>query len=94
MTETLAHGYSSESTRPVSYPMNTNMRGFRGFSKIVASLCFGREPQHWKGKKISQGQILILTSPQSFPPRKEMVVIQIKRFMIITQDIFLSNHLL
>ena len=33
-----------------SYPMNTNMTGFRWFSKIFASLCFGRkQPQHWKG---------------------------------------------
>ena len=33
MTETLAHGYSSNITHE-SYPMNTNMRGFRWFSKI------------------------------------------------------------
>ena len=26
-----------------SYPMNTNMTGFRWFSKIFASLCFGRK---------------------------------------------------
>ena len=33
-----------------SYLMNTNMTGFRWFSKIFASLCFGqKEPQHWKG---------------------------------------------
>ena len=33
-----------------SCPMNTNMTGFRWFSKIFASLCFGRKwPQHWKG---------------------------------------------
>ena len=25
-----------------SYPMNTNMTWFRGYSKIFASLCFGR----------------------------------------------------
>ena len=30
MTETLAYGYSSE-----SFPMNTNMTGFRCFSKTV-----------------------------------------------------------
>ena len=28
-----------------SYPMNTNMIGFRWFSKIFASLCFGRTLQ-------------------------------------------------
>ena len=33
-----------------SYPMNINMAGFRRFSKIFLSLCFGwKEPQHWKG---------------------------------------------
>ena len=33
-----------------SFPMNTNMTGFRCFSKIFASLCFGqKKPQHWKG---------------------------------------------
>ena len=37
ITATLAHGYSSETT-----PVNTNMTGFRWFSKIFASLCFGR----------------------------------------------------
>ena len=26
-----------------SYPMNTNMTGFRGFTKSFASLCFGRK---------------------------------------------------
>ena len=26
-----------------SYPLNTNMTGFRWFSKIFASLCFGRK---------------------------------------------------
>ena len=26
-----------------SYPMNTNMTGFRGFSKIFASMCFEQE---------------------------------------------------
>ena len=34
-----------------SYPMNTNMIGFRWFSRIFASLCFGRKvPQHWEVK--------------------------------------------
>ena len=33
-----------------SYPMNTNMTGFRWLSKIFASLCFGQKQlQHWKG---------------------------------------------
>ena len=33
-----------------SFLMNTNMIGFRWFSKIFASLCFGKKkPQHWKG---------------------------------------------
>ena len=33
-----------------SFPMNTNMTGFIGFSQIFASLCFGlNQPQHWKG---------------------------------------------
>ena len=49
MTETLANGYSSDSIGE-SYPMNTNMKGFRCFSKIVAFLSYGHEyPQHWKG---------------------------------------------
>ena len=39
MTKTLAHGYSSKRE---SFPMNTNMTGFRWFSKIFASLCFGQ----------------------------------------------------
>ena len=34
--ETWAHGYSSE-----SFPMNTNMTGFRCFLRIFESLCFG-----------------------------------------------------
>ena len=38
MTETLEHGWSSE-----SYPMNTNATGFKWFSKLFASLCFGRK---------------------------------------------------
>ena len=33
-----------------SFLMSTNMTGFRCFSKIFASLCFGQKlPQHWKG---------------------------------------------
>ena len=40
MTETLANGYSSESTK---YPMNTNTTGFRCFSKYNCFLCFGRK---------------------------------------------------
>ena len=33
-----------------NYPMNTNVTGFRWFSKIFASLFFGRKwSQHWKG---------------------------------------------
>ena len=35
MTETLTHGYSSESILSLSYLMNTNMVGFRWLSKIV-----------------------------------------------------------
>ena len=31
MTETLAHGYSSESILNESYPMNMNMTGFKRF---------------------------------------------------------------
>ena len=31
------------------YSMNTNMTGFRWFSKIFASLCFGPVALHWKG---------------------------------------------
>ena len=32
-----------------SFPMNTNMTGFRWFSKILSSLCFGwKKPEHWK----------------------------------------------
>ena len=34
MTEILLHGYSSESDLQESYQMNTNMTGFRCFSKI------------------------------------------------------------
>ena len=31
-----------------SYPMNTNMTGFKWFSKIFASLCFGQmSPYYW-----------------------------------------------
>ena len=34
------------------FPMNTNLTGFRWFSTIFASLCFGRkQPQHWKSLK-------------------------------------------
>ena len=33
-----------------SFPMNTNMTGFRWFSKFFASLCFvQKKPQQWKG---------------------------------------------
>ena len=49
MTETLAYGTHMKVLR-VSCPMNTNMTGFRWFSKIFASLYLGRKyPQHWKG---------------------------------------------
>ena len=35
------------------YQMNTNMTGFRWFSKDFVSLCFGQKsPQHWKGFNI------------------------------------------
>ena len=34
MTETQAYGYSSESADSGSYPMNTNIKGLRWFSKI------------------------------------------------------------
>ena len=34
-TETLANGYSSESRDSKGYPMNTNMKGLRWFSKRV-----------------------------------------------------------
>ena len=40
MIETLAYGYSSNSTQQ-SYPMNTNVPGFRWFLKMFASLFFG-----------------------------------------------------
>ena len=50
MIKTLAYGSSSESADSKSYPMNTNMTGFRSFLKIFASLCFGeKKSQHWKG---------------------------------------------
>ena len=33
--------------------MNTNMTGFRCFSRIFASLCFGqKQPQHWEGYNV------------------------------------------
>ena len=38
MTETLAHGYSSESIFIESYLMNTNMTGFRWFTKGLGTL--------------------------------------------------------
>ena len=38
MTETLAHGYSPENT-----PINTNMTGLNGVSKIFATICFGKK---------------------------------------------------
>ena len=42
MTETLVHGFSSESTQQ-ELPVNTNMTGYRWFLKIFASLSFGQE---------------------------------------------------
>ena len=37
-----------------SYPMDTNLTRFRCFSKIFASLCYGRKlPQQWKGWNMS-----------------------------------------
>ena len=52
MTEALAHGYSYLRVLSQNFPMNTNMTGFRCFSKIFASPCFGRkQPQHWEGSK-------------------------------------------
>ena len=41
MTETLAHG-THLVVLSESYPINANMTGFKWFSKIVVSLCFGR----------------------------------------------------
>ena len=33
-----------------SFPMNSNMAGFRWVSNIFAFLCFEqKQPQHWKG---------------------------------------------
>ena len=45
MTETQACGYSSESMQQVGkcFQMNTNMAGFRCFSKISAFYCHGRK---------------------------------------------------
>ena len=39
MTETVAHGYSSESSGRELYPMNTNMTEFRWFSKVFFCPC-------------------------------------------------------
>ena len=41
MTETQAHGYSSESIQS-EFPMNTNMTGSTWLSNIFTSLCFGQ----------------------------------------------------
>ena len=49
MTETLAYWYMNLRVLSESYPMNTNMAGFKCFSKIFAPLCFEqKQPQHWK----------------------------------------------
>ena len=40
MAETLAHGYHLR-VLSESFPINTNKMGFRWFSRIFASLCFG-----------------------------------------------------
>ena len=41
-TETLAHGTHLR-VLSETYPMNTNMTGFRLLTKIFASFCFGRK---------------------------------------------------
>ena len=41
MTETLAHEYSLETVLSESYPMNTNITGFRCFLEIFATLFSG-----------------------------------------------------
>ena len=47
MTETLANGTHLR-VLIKSFPMNTNMTGFRWVSQIFASLCFWpKKPQHW-----------------------------------------------
>ena len=40
------------------YPMNTNLTGFRCFSKIFVSMCFGGKGQDWvmKGPAEADGQ--------------------------------------
>ena len=44
-----------------SYPMNTNMTGFRCFSILIAFLSHGRKkPQHEKDKSIDLFQIIFL----------------------------------
>ena len=58
MTETLAHGYSPESTQR-GLSNENNMTGFRCFSKIFGSLCFEQKyTQNWKsGKEIMKREI-------------------------------------
>ena len=49
MTVTL-HMDTHQNVSIEGFPMNTKMAGIRPFSKMFASVCFGRQyPQHWMG---------------------------------------------
>ena len=58
MTETLANGYSSE--RTLREPTNTNMTGFRWFSKIFAPLCLDKSSLSIGRVNINTGEGLSL----------------------------------
>ena len=58
MTETLAHGYSSESTHQ-ELPTNTNVTGFRRFSKIFAHILWMKVALSLEGLTYSCLQISV-----------------------------------
>ena len=85
MTETLAYGTHLKILSE-SYPMSTNMTGFRCFSKIFSSLCFGQKKPHFDSPAhrvfcveqklhllVAVGVIILLHCVGCFPARVSMV---------------------
>ena len=66
MAETLENGYFSDRTDIKSFPMNTNMAGFKRFSDISAFLCLSwKLPRHWYERVINSKGFLKVSQVKS-----------------------------
>ena len=69
-----------------SFPMNTNMTGFRWFLKIFASLCFVRKyPQHWKGFNSAKYFVENYSKQQFFYSNLSIISVSVKVFRDLWQ---------